>query len=187
MILDVLTEPDPRLHQLSRPVEKIDDEILEILQNMEKTMYACDGIGLAAPQVNRFKRLIVMDVEQRREEADPEKKEGGDVQVPRQAIHLINPEVIWTSEEDVVHQEGCLSVPGHYADVIRPAEVKVRYIDPRGNTCELHGTGLLGVCVQHEIDHLNGILYLQHLSGLKREMILKKLIKAKKPVHASTK
>lgn len=181
MILDVLVEPDPRLHQVSRPVEKIDDEILEILHNMEETMYAYEGIGLAAPQVNIFKRLIVMDVYQDREEANPEKA----VPIPRKAIELINPEVIWACEERVAFKEGCLSVPGHYADVVRPAEVKVRYLDPQGNTCELHGTDLLGVCVQHEIDHLDGILYLQRLSALKREMIVKKLVKAKKSADAS--
>ncbi|MGL5784076.1 MAG: peptide deformylase [Alphaproteobacteria bacterium] len=177
MILDVLVEPDPRLHQVSRPVEKIDDEILEILHNMEETMYAYEGVGLAAPQVNIFKRLVVMDVEQVREGAEMEEKA---VSVPRKAIKLINPEVIWACEEKVAFKEGCLSVPGHYADVVRPAEVKVRYLDPKGNICELHGTGLLGVCLQHEIDHLDGILYLQRISPLKREMIAKKLIKAKK-------
>ncbi len=183
MILDVLVEPDPRLHKVSRPVEKIDDEVLEILHNMEETMYAYEGIGLAAPQVNIFKRLIVMDVEHGREGVvDLEEKA---VSMPRKAIKLINPEVIWACEEKVAFKEGCLSVPGHYADVVRPAEVKVRYLDPQGNTCELHGTDLLGVCVQHEIDHLDGILYLQRLSALKREMIVKKLIKAKKSAHAS--
>jgi peptide deformylase len=182
MVLDVLVEPDPRLHQVSRPVEKIDDEILEILHNMEETMYAYEGIGLAAPQVNIFKRLIVMDIEQGVEGADWQEKA---ISIPRKAIKLINPEVIWACKEEAICKEGCLSVPGHYADVVRPAEVKVRYLDPQGNARELYGTGLLGVCVQHEIDHLDGILYLQRLSALKREMIVKKLIKAKKSAHAS--
>src|SRR5690554_1744024 len=172
--LPILTAPDPRLKRRAKAVEKVDDEIRRLMDDMLETMYAAPGIGLAAPQVGVPKRVIVIDV-------------SGEDEPPR-PLRMANPELLWVSDEDAVYNEGCLSVPDHYADVVRPARCRVRYLDHENEIRELEADGLLATCVQHEIEHLDGILFIDHLSSLKRNMILRKLPKARRaeaPVGAS--
>jgi peptide deformylase len=172
-ILPIITAPDPRLKQIAQPVAKVDAEVRKLMADMLETMYAAPGIGLAAPQVGALKRVIVLDLA--REDEDP------------QPLKMANPEIIWVSDDDAVYNEGCLSLPEHYADVARPAACKVRYLDEQNEIRMLEADGLLATCVQHEIDHLEGILFVDHLTALKRNMILRKLLKAKKagqPVSA---
>ena len=164
--LPILTAPDPRLKKISKPVEKVDDEIRQLMDDMLETMYVAPGIGLAAPQVGVLKRVIVVDVADEGEEPQP--------------LKLANPELIWVSDHDNNYNEGCLSLPEHYAEVVRPAEIKVRYLDHQNEIRELAADGLLATCIQHEIDHLDGILFVDHISALKRNMILRKLLKSKK-------
>ncbi|MBM3618790.1 MAG: peptide deformylase, partial [Alphaproteobacteria bacterium] len=160
--------PEAVLKQVAKPVEKVDDEIRTLLDDMLDTMYNAHGIGLAANQVGVLKRVIVVDV------AEREGHERG------QPMKFVNPEIISASPEMSVYQEGCLSLPQQYSDVERPAEVTVRYLDENGKQQELHATGILATCIQHEIDHINGVLFVDHISKLKRDMIIKKLEKAKK-------
>jgi len=164
--LPILTAPDPLLKRTSQPVDRVDGDIRRLTDDMLATMYAAPGIGLAAVQVGVLKRVIVIDIAREGEPPAP--------------LRLVNPEVVWVSDEDAKYDEGCLSVPEHYAEVRRPAEAKVRYLDLEGEIRELHATGFLATVVQHEIDHLDGILFIDHLSQLKRNMILRKLLKAKK-------
>ena len=168
-LLPIYTAPDPLLKTISKPVETVDREIRKLVEDMFETMYAAPGIGLAAIQVGVQKRLLVLDVVGK----------GRDGEEP-QPIALINPEIVWASDDDVRYEEGCLSVPEHYADVVRPAEVEVRFLDADGQKQTLQADGLLATCIQHEMDHLDGILFLDHLSALKRNMILRKLLKLKK-------
>ena len=165
-VLPILTAPDPVLKSKSKLVEAVDDRIRALMDDMVETMYHAPGIGLAAPQVGVLERVIVMDIARKDEDRAP--------------IRMANPEIVWASDEDNVYEEGCLSVPEHYADVVRPKEVKVRYLDETGAKHEIHATGLLATVVQHEMDHLDGVLFLDHLSSLKRNMILRKLLKARK-------
>ena len=165
-IRPILTAPDPRLKKKSKPVERVDDDIRQLMDDMLETMYAAPGIGLAAPQIGVLKRVIVLDID--REE------------VKTGRIVMANPEIVEASDEDETYEEGCLSVPEHYSDVARPAKVTVRYLDRDGNRQEMVCEGLLATCVQHEIDHLDGILFIDHISALKRNMILRKLLKARK-------
>jgi len=165
-ILPILTAPDPLLKRTSQPVERVDDDIRRLTDDMLATMYRAPGIGLAAVQVGVLKRVIVIDLAREDE--------------PRAPLRLVNPEVVWVSDEDTKYDEGCLSVPEHYGEVTRPAEAKVRFLDLDGEIRELHATDFLATVVQHEIDHLDGILFIDHLSQLKRNMILRKLLKAKK-------
>jgi peptide deformylase len=165
-ILDILVAPDPRLKTRAKPVAVVDDQIRRLLDDMLETMYAAPGIGLAAPQVGEALRVVVVDIAQ---------KDG--VRAP---LRMVNPEIIWASEDQVPYEEGCLSLPEHYADVTRPRQVRVRYLDETGATHELEAEGLLAVCVQHELDHLEGTLFVDHVSALRRGMILKKLQKLKK-------
>lgn len=168
-LLPIYTAPDPLLKTVSKPVDKVDAEIRKLVDDMFETMYDAPGIGLAAIQVGVQKRLLVMDIVGKgHEEEDP------------QPLALINPEITWVSDRDATYEEGCLSVPEHYADVVRPAEVEVNYLDVDGNQQILRADGLLATCVQHEMDHLDGILFLDHISALKRNMILRKLLKQKK-------
>jgi peptide deformylase len=168
-LLPIYTAPDPLLKTISKPVEKVDAEIRKLVDDMFETMYAAPGIGLAAIQVGVQKRLLVVDVIGK----------GSEDEEP-QPLALINPEIIWVSDHDATYEEGCLSVPEHYADVVRPAEVDVSYLDVDGKQQRLRAEGLLATCVQHEMDHLDGILFLDHISALKRNMILRKLLKQKK-------
>jgi peptide deformylase len=163
-ILPIITLPDPRLRQTSKPVERVDAEILRLLDDMLETMYDAPGVGLAAIQVAVAKRVVVIDVAKKDEKPSP--------------VFLVNPEIIWASEELSSYEEGCLSVPDYYEDVQRPARVRVRHLDRAGATIEFDAEGLLATAVQHEIDHLDGGLFIDHLSRLKRERVVKKFAKA---------
>ncbi|MFN4309705.1 MAG: peptide deformylase [Ferrovibrio sp.] len=165
-LLPIITAPDPRLETVSTPVEAVTDEVRRQLDDMLETMYAAPGIGLAAIQVGIAKRMLVIDVSREGEEKQP--------------LYIVNPEFTWLSDEDKVYEEGCLSLPEQYAEVARPAEVKIEYLGYNGEKKELHADGLLAVCLQHEIDHLDGILFVDHISALKRNMILRKLLKQKR-------
>lgn len=165
---DIIKIPDPVLKQVAKEVQTVDDSIRAQLDRMLHTMYEAPGIGLAANQVGLLNRVIVMDVAQR-EEADT-----------RKPIFMVNPQIIWESEEPSTWEEGCLSIPGQYADVVRPLEVRVKYLDYHGKQQEGTFEGLSSHCVQHEIDHLNGVLFIDHISALKRNMILKKVKKLQK-------
>jgi peptide deformylase len=164
--LPIVIAPHQILKTKAKPVETIDDSVRQLLDDMLETMYAAPGIGLSANQVGVLKRIVVLDVARENE--------------PLQPLKLINPEIVWQSEATGIYNEGCLSIPELYADVERPAEIKFRFLDPAGKKQEMAATGLLATCVQHEIDHLNGVLFIDHLSALKRNMILRKLTKAQK-------
>jgi peptide deformylase len=163
---DILILPDKRLRQVSGPVKKIDAGVRKLVEDMFETMYDAPGIGLAAIQVGTPKRVITMDLAKKEEPKNPQV--------------FINPEILWTSEEKAIYEEGCLSIPEYYGDVERPAQVKVKYLDLEGKPREIEANGLLATCLQHEIDHLNGILFIDHLSKLKRDRVLKKFTKAAK-------
>ena len=164
--LDIIIAPDPRLKVKCRPVAKVDAKVARLMDDMLETMYAAPGIGLAAPQVGVPVRVIVLDVSREDEKPAP--------------IRMANPELVWVSEEDTTYNEGCLSLPEHYADVVRPKAIRVRYIDHQNEIRELEADGLLATCIQHEMDHLDGILFVDHITALKRNIILRKLLKAKK-------
>ena len=162
----ILTLPDPRLRLVSAPVEKINPEIRKLVDDMFETMYAAPGIGLAAIQVGIPQRVVTMDLAKKDE--------------PKQPKVYINPELLWASEERSTYEEGCLSIPEYYEEVERPAQVRVRYTDLEGNRQEVEANGLLATCLQHEIDHLNGVLFIDHLSKLKRDRVIRKFTKAAK-------
>jgi peptide deformylase len=165
-LLPILVCPDPKLRRHARAVTEADrEEVAALIPSMFETMYKAPGIGLAAPQVGKLLRVVTIDLA-------PEKTP--------QPIVLINPEIIGASEETAVQEEGCLSVPEQYAEVVRPARVKVRYLDEHWQKRELEAEGLMAACVQHEIDHLDGVLFVDHLSSLKRNILLRKLAKAQK-------
>ena len=165
-LLPILTAPDPLLKKISAPLKQVDDEIRRLMDDMLETMYHAPGIGLAAPQVGELKRVIVLDLAREDEEPQP--------------LRLANPEIAWVSDDDATYNEGCLSVPEHYADVVRPAACRVRYLDYNNQPQEIEADGLLATCLQHEIDHLDGVLFIDHLTSLKRNIILRKLLKTKK-------
>jgi peptide deformylase len=165
-ILPIITAPDPRLKLVAKPVDKVDAKVRRLMDDMLDTMYQSIGIGLAAPQVGVSLRIIVIDVAREGEKAKP--------------VRIANPEIIWCSEEMTVANEGCLSVPEHYADVSRAAAIKLRYLDHENEIREIDAEGLLATCLQHEIDHLDGVLFVDHISALKRSMILRKLQKTKR-------
>ncbi|MBV7380473.1 peptide deformylase [Maritimibacter dapengensis] len=163
----ILIHPDPRLKKVCDPVADVSDELRKLADDMLETMYDAPGIGLAAPQVGVLSRLIVLDCI----------KEEGD---PPQPMAMFNPEILASSDETNVYEEGCLSIPDQYAEVTRPAEVSVRWLDRNGNEREQDFEGLWATCVQHEIDHLNGKLFIDHLSPMKRQMITRKSQKMKR-------
>lgn len=163
----ILLHPDPRLKKVCAPVSEITDDIRALADDMLETMYDAPGVGLAAPQIGVMSRILVMDCVK-----DPEAEP--------QPMVLCNPEIIWTSEAQNVYEEGCLSIPEHYAEVERPAEVSVRWLGLDGQTHEQKFDGLWATCVQHEIDHLNGKLFIDHLKPLKRQMITRKMEKLKR-------
>jgi peptide deformylase len=165
-LLPIITAPDPRLKKVCQPVEAVDGEIRRLMDDMLETMYAAPGIGLAAPQVGVLKRVIVVDIA-----GDDEQK---------QPLCMANPELVEVSDDDAAYEEGCLSLPEHYGEVARPARIRVRFLDRENEIRELEAEGLLATCIQHEMDHLDGILFVDHLTALKRNMILRKLLKAKK-------
>jgi peptide deformylase len=165
-LLPILVAPDPRLKKIAKPVAAVDTTVRKLMDDMLETMYRAPGIGLAAPQVGVLQRVIVLDLAHEGEKP--------------QSLRMANPELVWVSDDDAAYNEGCLSVPDHYADVVRPAAIKVRYLDQDNQARELEAEGLLATCIQHEIDHLDGILFIDHISALKRNVILRKLLKAKK-------
>ena len=164
--LDIITLPDSLLRSRSLPVERIDDELRGFLDQMLETMYAAPGIGLAAVQVAIPRRVVTIDVSQRE-----------DKDAPAAPLFLINPEIVWSSDERAAAEEGCLSIPEYFAEVERPAKVRVTYLDREGKRQELEADGILAICLQHEIDHLDGTLFIDHLSKLKRDMVIKKFTK----------
>ena len=169
MLRKILTEPDPILRKKCEPLEKVDTDIKKLMDDMLETMYAAPGIGLAAVQVGILKRLVVIDISKGEEKKQP--------------IFLINPQIIHRSKKTSVYEEGCLSLPGQFAEIERPAECTIKYIDYNGKEKDLKADGLLATCIQHEVDHLNGILFIDYLSKLKKDMIIKKLVKQKKEVE----
>ena len=168
-IRKILIEPDPFLRQKSSKVDKVDDEIQKLMDDMLETMYQAPGIGLAAIQIGVPKRVIVIDLSRDDEKKNP--------------LYLINPEIINNSENNIAYEEGCLSVPGQFAEINRPNKCKVKYLDYNGAEKILNAEGLLATCIQHEIDHLEGILFIDHLSKLKKSFIVKKLSKQKKALE----
>ena len=170
--------PDAQLRLVSKPVQAVTPEIKALVDDMFETMYDAPGIGLAAIQIGVPLRVVTIDL------SKPEAKEGEEPE-PRKPQVFINPEVTWSSEEFSAYEEGCLSIPEYYEEVERPAQVKVRYMDLDGKTQEIAADGLLATCLQHEIDHLDGVLFIDHLSRLKRERVTKKLAKAAKRERAA--
>ena len=162
-VREILTVPHPVLKQVSTPVDRVDDELRALMDDMLETMYAAPGIGLAAIQIGVPKRVIVMDLAREGEEKQPR--------------YFVNPEILWASEETAPYEEGCLSVPDIYDEVERPAQVKLRYLNYQGEQVEEDAVGLFAVCIQHEMDHLQGVLFIDHLSRLKREQAIKKVKK----------
>ena len=158
--------PDPVLRQLSKPVETVDADVRRLAENMLDTMYDAPGIGLAAIQIGIPRQMLVIDVSKDGEEKQP--------------LIFINPKILTTSDERSVYEEGCLSIPDYYAEVERPATITVEYIDLEGKQLTAKADGLLATCLQHEIDHLNGVLFIDHISKLKREMVIRKFTKAAK-------
>jgi len=165
-IRPILTAPDPRLQAISTDVEAVTAETRALIDDMTDSMYAADGIGLAAVQIGVPKRVIVIDLDQKEGKKNPRA--------------FINPKITWASEDMAVFEEGCLSVPEIWDDVERPARIKCEYLDRDGKKQLLEADGMLATCLQHEMDHLNGVLFIDHLSRLKRSMAIKKLTKAKK-------
>ena len=165
----ILIEPDPILRKKCEPLEKVDSDIRKLMQDMLETMYDAPGIGLAAVQIGILKRLIVIDISKDEKKRDP--------------LFLINPVILKTSKNTSTYEEGCLSLPGQFAEIERPAECLLKYIDLSGKEKELKAEGLLSTCIQHEVDHLNGILFIDYLSKLKKDMIIKKLVKHKKEIE----
>ncbi len=165
-LLEIVFAPDERLKTKCAPIEAVTDDIKALAQDMLDTMYKAPGIGLAAPQIGVLKQLVVLDV--------------ADKDSPPAPMVLINPEITWFSEERSVYKEGCLSIPDAYADVERPAKIKLRYVDLDGQTHEIEAEGLLATCLQHEIDHINGVLFTDHLPALRRSMIMTKMRKLKR-------
>ena len=160
----IITLPDSQLRMSSLPVAKVDAGVRTVLDDMIETMYDAPGIGLAAVQVGVLQRLVVLDTARKEE--------------PPQPLFLVNPEIVQSSEERVIYEEGCLSIPDYYEDVERSERVRIRFQDRDGAECEMDADGLLAIAVQHEIDHLNGVLFVDHISRLKRERVLKKFAKA---------
>jgi len=169
-LIPIVKIPDPILRQIAQPVDEITDGVRQLLDDMAATMYDAPGIGLAAPQINVSQRLVVIDCSK---DDAPE------------LYKMVNPEIIALSEEQAVLEEGCLSIPDQTAEVTRPAEVSIRYLDETGTSQTLTADGLLAACIQHEIDHLNGVLFIDHISRLKRDMITRRMMKELRQTTAS--
>ena len=165
----ILIEPDPILRKISAPLEKVDKHTRKLMDDMLETMYEAPGIGLAAVQVGVLKRLIVIDISKGEQEKNP--------------LFLINPEITFKSSKTSIFEEGCLSLPGHFAEIERPAECHLKYLDYNGKEKKLTAEGILATCIQHEIDHLDGVLFIDYLSKLKKDMIIKKLVKQKRELN----
>ena len=169
MARKILIEPDPILRKKCDPIEEVNDELRKLMKEMLETMYQAPGIGLAAVQVGILKRVVVIDISKDEQKKNP--------------LFLINPEILYRSKETSIYEEGCLSLPGQFAEVERPAQCSLKYIDLDGRKKELKAEGLLSTCIQHEVDHLNGVLFIDYLSKLKKDMIVKKLVKYKKEIE----
>jgi peptide deformylase len=169
-VLPIVTVPDPLLKKISKPVDKVDDKLRSFMNDMLETMYAAPGIGLAAVQVGKLLRILVIDIARDGEDPNP--------------MYFINPEITWISEELNTYNEGCLSIPEQYADIERPAECKIKFLDYDGNEQHIHADGLLATCVQHEMDHLNGIVFIDYLSKIKRSIYVRKVKKLVKEKEA---
>jgi peptide deformylase len=167
---EIVKIPDKRLRLVSEPVKRIDAGIRKLVDDLFETMYAAPGIGLAAIQIGVPKRLFTMDLSKKEDNHEPQV--------------FINPEITWKSAEKATYEEGCLSIPEYYEEVERPAQVKVKYLDLDGKEHEIKAEGLLATCLQHEIDHTNGVLFIDHISKLKRDRVIKKFTKAAKKVEA---
>jgi len=165
-VIDIIIAPDPRLKITAKPVASVDDDVRKLMDDMLDSMHAANGIGLAAPQVGDGRRVIVIDISRPEDEPAP--------------ICMANPELLWLSDEEREHEEGCLSLPDHYAEVERPEAIRVKYLDHSGGEQEMEASGMLATCIQHEMDHLDGVLFVDHISALKRKMIIRKLVKTKK-------
>ena len=165
-VMPIIVAPDPRLRIKAKSIDKVDDAVRTLMDDMLETMYSANGIGLAAPQVGDDRRVIVIDAARQDEDTAP--------------IYMANPQIVDVGDDDRIHEEGCLSLPEHFAEVRRPDRVKIRYLDRDNEIREIEVDELLSTCIQHEIDHLDGILFVDHVSALKRNMILRKLVKAKK-------
>ena len=163
---EIVIIPDPILRQVSKPVARVDADAKKLWDEMLETMYAAPGIGLAAVQIGVPRRQLVIDLSKEDEAKKP--------------LFIANPEIIWTSEALSEYEEGCLSIPEYYDIVTRPSEIRLRYLDRQGEAQELHAAGLLSTCLQHEIDHLDGVLFIDHISRLKRDRVVKKFTKAQK-------
>jgi peptide deformylase len=170
-VRDILKLPDKRLRLVSAPVNRIDAGVRALVEDMFDTMYAAPGIGLAGIQIGVAKRVVTMDLSKKEEEQQP--------------LVLINPEITWSSPEKSIHEEGCLSIPEFYEEVERPITIKVEYQDLEGKHRELEASGLLATCIQHEVDHTNGVLFIDHISKLKRDRVVKKFTKAAKTAAKS--
>ena len=167
-LLPIIIAPDPRLKMKTKAVDEVDESVCLLMNNMLDTMYAAKGIGLAGPQVGDLRRVIVVDCAIKGEKPNP--------------LKMANPEIFEVSVQECMHDEGCLSFPEHYAQVARPESIRMRYLDETNSIKELDATGILATCIQHEMDHLQGILFVDHLSSLKRNIILRKLKKTKKMI-----
>ena len=166
---NILTLPNPLLRKVSEPVNIINSEIKNLMNDMLETMYAAPGIGLAAVQIGILKRVIVIDLSKEGEKRKP--------------LFIVNPEITSKSDEFISYEEGCLSIPNQFAEVKRPSSCKINFLDYEGKKKEIDADGLLATCIQHEVDHLNGILFVDHLSKLKKDLILKKTKKQKKEIN----
>ena len=169
MLRKILIEPDPILRKKCEPLEKVNVNTKKLLDDMLETMYAAPGIGLAAVQIGILKRIVVIDISKSEEKKNP--------------LFFINPQIVNQSKKTSIYEEGCLSLPGQFAEIERPAECILKYIDYNGKEKELKADGLLATCIQHEVDHLDGILFIDYLSKLKKDMIIKKLVKQKKGIE----
>ncbi len=165
-IRQVIIAPDSRLKLRSSPVERVDDPTRALIDDMLETMYAAPGVGLAAPQIGVLRRVIVVDL--------------GSARMERAPMCMVNPEIVWASDELQAQEEGCLSFPEQFAEVTRPARIRLRYLDRQGEIREREADGMLATCIQHEIDHLDGLVFVDHISGLRRGIILRRLMKARK-------
>ena len=165
----ILIEPDPILRKKCEPLQSVNSDVKKLMDEMLDTMYEAPGIGLAAIQVGILKRIVVIDITKGEDKKNP--------------LYLINPEIVHRSKETSVYEEGCLSLPGQFAEIERPAECHLKYIDYHGKEKTLKATGILSTCIQHEVDHLNGVLFIDYLSKLKKDMIIKKLVKHKKELE----
>ncbi|MBM3731913.1 MAG: peptide deformylase [Acidimicrobiia bacterium] len=168
--LPIIIAPDPRLKAKAEPVTKVDADIRRLMDDMLETMHGANGIGLAAPQVGVLKRVIVVDTAKKDE--------------PPMRLRMANPEIVWASDDEVARDEGCLSFPEQFAEIRRPGKLRVRYLDHENEIREMEAEGLLAVCIQHEMDHLDGVLLVDRVSAVKRDMILRKLAKAKRLAEA---